>query len=118
LREKQQGTNEEIGNKRDKINSSDKNEKVMLLFWNIAEVERKKRGFWEYVTSSDFVGLIETRIEREKMGVLEEKKKLPKGFIWTYWVAKRKKRKGSASSGTMTGVKGEWEIITENNEIY
>lgn len=50
-----------------------------IVFWNVAGLLGKDRGFWEFVEKQDFVGFTETWIEESRWNKI--KGRLPKGFI-------------------------------------
>ena len=48
------------------------------VFWNVAEIMKKDKEFWEYIETFDIVGLTETWIEQTEWERV--KAKLPSGF--------------------------------------
>lgn len=36
-----------------------------LLFWNVAGIINKDKGFWEYIKEFDFISLCETWLEED-----------------------------------------------------
>lgn len=38
-----------------------------IIFWNVAEIERQDRNFWNYIVGFDFIGLCEI-VKGKRMG--------------------------------------------------
>jgi len=72
----------------------------------VAGLGRKDEEFWDYVKESDFVGLVETWMERK--GWEQIKGWLPRSHEWEYREARKEKRKGRAKGGMLIGRKKGW----------
>ena len=68
-----------------------------MVFWNVAEIMKEDKEFWEYIETFDIVGLTETWIEQTEWERV--KAKLPSGFRWEIQGAIKEKNKGRASGG-------------------
>jgi hypothetical protein len=65
--------------------------------------KKKEQEFWDYVRQFEIVVLVETWIKERSWEKIEEF--LPKKYKWEYQGAKRRKKKGRAAGGIITGVK-------------
>lgn len=80
-----------------------KEEKIKVLFWNIAGLRKKENDFWEYIKKFDVIGMTETWLEEDGWKKLEER--MPNEFVWRCQAAVRDKKKGRAKGGIITGVR-------------
>lgn len=77
-----------------------------MLFWNVAEIGRQDKEFWEYIKGFDFVTLGETWIEEKNWNKLKDL--LRSLHVWNCYFAKRINRRGRAKGGFIIGEKKGW----------
>ncbi|EFN75851.1 hypothetical protein EAI_17034 [Harpegnathos saltator] len=83
------------------------------MFWNVAGVTNKDKGFWEGIKKWD-VTMMETWMERKDWERIREK--LPKEFRWKVQLAIRKNKKGRAKRGMLMGIRRGIEEEEEEEE--
>jgi len=71
-----------------------KERKMKVPFWNIADLERQDKDFWEFVIEYDYIGLCETWMNEEKWNLL--KGRFPDSHEWIDKSADRIKERRSA----------------------
>lgn len=88
---------------------------MKLGWWNVAGLYNKDRQFWEYVENFDYIGLIETWVDKKQWRRMEEN--LPDTFNWKCQYAEKEKNKGRASGGIITGVNKKIKETEVREEI-
>lgn len=73
------------------------------MSWNVAELMKKDKEFWESLRKWDVVAMMETWIEEKEWKKV--KNRLPGGFVRGIQMARRKYRKGRAIGGMIMGIK-------------
>lgn len=76
---------------------------MKIIYWNIADMKKKRKKFWEYIKRFDVIGLCKTWIEEKEWERIRSK--LSNNFTWKCQYAERERKRGRATGGIVTGIR-------------
>jgi len=97
---------------REKEKRAERGKDIRIVFWNVAGLKNKDRGFWKELEEWEVLVLIEAWIERKEWEKIKEK--LSKEYEWKVQGATKRNKKGRAmGGGRVLGIRkdliGQWE---------
>ena len=88
-------------------------EKIRILTWNVAGLNKKEKSFWKEMRKYNFVGLTETCLEKINPKI---EKYWRESYEWAVVKARRETEKGRAKGGIVVGVKKSMECENRNKK--